>query len=89
MCSSDLEAIELANGTRYGLAGYVQTQDVSRAIRVASALDAGTVGVNGGGAPAGPGAPFGGVKESGYGREGGLAGLLEFVRVKNVMIDLT
>ena len=87
--SDEEEAIEIANGTRYGLAGYVQTREVSRAIRVASALDAGSIGVNGGGAPAGPGAPFGGVKESGYGREGGLGGLLEFVRVKNVMIDLT
>jgi aldehyde dehydrogenase (NAD+) len=62
---------------------------VSRAIRVASALDAGNIEVNGGGAPAGPGAPLGGIKESGYGREGGLAGLLEFVQIKNVIVDLT
>jgi aldehyde dehydrogenase (NAD+) len=87
--SGEDEAIEIANGTRHGLAGYVQTRDISRAIRVVSALDAGNIGVNGGGAPAGAGAPFGGIKERGYGREGGLASLLEFVRSKNVMVDLT
>ena len=87
--SDEDEAIQIANDSRYGLAGCVQTQDVSRALRMASALDAGSIGVNGGGAPGPAGAPFGGVKESGYGREGGLGGLLEFVRVKNVMIDIS
>jgi aldehyde dehydrogenase (NAD+) len=81
------EAVAMANATTYGLAGYVHTRDVSRALRMASALEAGNIGVNGGDAPAGPGAPFGGVKESGYGREGGLNGLLEFVNVKNVLIE--
>jgi aldehyde dehydrogenase (NAD+) len=82
------EAVALANDTEYGLAAYVHTRDLSRAIRVASALDAGNVGVNGGGAMGGPEAPFGGFKQSGYGREGGKAGVLEFVRLKNVMVDL-
>ena len=86
--TDEAHAIEIANGTEFGLAGYVHTQNLSRAHRVAGALDAGNIGVNGGGAPAGPSAPFGGVKQSGYGREGGLAGVLEFTRLKNVEIKL-
>ena len=86
--SDEDEAVALANDTEYGLAAYVHTRDLSRAIRVASALDAGNVGVNGGGAMGGPEAPFGGFKQSGYGREGGKAGVLEFIRLKNVMVDL-
>ena len=84
----ETQAIEIANDTEYGLAGYIHTRDLGRAHRVAAALDAGNIGVNGGGAPAGPHAPFGGVKQSGYGREGGLAGVLEFTRSKNVQIQL-
>jgi aldehyde dehydrogenase (NAD+) len=86
--SDEDEAIALANDIEYGLAAYVHTRDLSRAIRVAGALDAGNLGVNGGGAMGGPEAPFGGVKQSGYGREGGKAGVLEFIRLKNVMVDL-
>lgn len=82
------EAVALANASRYGLAGYVHTGDLDRALRVASALEVGNVGVNGAGAPAGPFAPFGGVKQSGYGRVGGLAGLHEFLRTKNVLIPI-
>jgi aldehyde dehydrogenase (NAD+) len=83
------EAIAIANGTAYGLAAYVHTSDVTRAHRVASQLDVGNVAVNNTGpASAGPGVPFGGVKASGYGRQGGRAGLLEFVRTKNVTIDM-
>jgi aldehyde dehydrogenase (NAD+) len=80
------EAVAIANAGRYGLAGYVHTGDVHRALRLASALEVGNVGVNGAGAPAGAFAPFGGVKQSGYGKVGGLAGLLEFSRVKNVLM---
>ena len=80
-------AIALANGTRYGLAGYVWTADLARAHRVAHRLDAGYVSVNGmAGLP--PGAPFGGWKASGHGTEGGRAGLREYLRVKNVHVQL-
>jgi aldehyde dehydrogenase (NAD+) len=55
---------------------------------MAHRLDAGSVGINGGGVPAGPGAPFGGRKQSGFGVEGGLAGVREFLRYKNVEVLL-
>ncbi|WP_051570947.1 aldehyde dehydrogenase family protein [Cryptosporangium arvum] len=81
------EAVALANSVRYGLAGYVHTTDLSRAHRVAAALDAGYVSLNGFAAlPAG--APFGGFGRSGYGKEGGRDGLAEFVRTKNVYLPL-
>lgn len=86
--STESDAVRLANLSEYGLAGYVHTRDTSRAIRVASQLDVGNVGINGGGAPAGAFAPFGGVKQSGYGKVGGLAGLLQFSRVKNVLLNV-
>jgi aldehyde dehydrogenase (NAD+) len=82
------EAIELANATPYGLAGHVQTTNLARAHRVAAALDVGNVAINGGLVNAGPLAPFGGVKDSGYGKEGGRAGIEEYSRVKNVNINL-
>jgi acyl-CoA reductase-like NAD-dependent aldehyde dehydrogenase len=81
------EAIELANGTRYGLAGYVWTTDLRRAHRVAAALNAGYVSVNGM-ASLPPGAPFGGLGASGHGVEGGRWGIEEFVRPKNVYVSL-
>jgi aldehyde dehydrogenase (NAD+) len=85
--SDEDEAIALANATRYGLAGYVHTSDLRRAHRVAAALDAGYVSLNGFAAlPAS--APFGGFALSGYGKEGGRAGLDEFVRTKNVYLPL-
>ena len=84
---TDDEAVAIANGTTYGLAGYVHTADLRRAHRVAAALEVGNVWVNGGfGIPAG--APFGGVKRSGHGRLGGRAGIAEFTRPKNVWIAL-
>lgn len=86
--ADDDEAIALANGTRYGLAAYLYTNDLTRAHRLAAKLDAGNVVVNGGVACAGPYGSFGGVKDSGYGRQGGLAGLMEFVTTKNVSIGL-
>ncbi|CAN7384718.1 aldehyde dehydrogenase family protein [Pararhizobium sp. LjRoot238] len=76
------DAIELANDTNYGLAAYVQTGDPKRAERVASRLRAGMVHINGG--PHRYGSPFGGYKQSGNGREGGLFGLEDFLEVKTV-----
>ena len=82
-------AIEMANATQYGLAAYLWTRDVSRAIRVAEALDYGIVGVNDGLPTAmAPQAPFGGMKDSGIGREGGRWGLEEYLEVKLVSIGL-
>jgi aldehyde dehydrogenase (NAD+) len=85
---TETEAVDLANDSSYGLAGYVHTRDIDKALRTARALETGNVGINGGGAPAGAFAPFGGVKQSGYGKVGGLAGLMEYVRVKNVMLNI-
>lgn len=76
------EAIEIANDTPYGLAAYVQTGDAARAERVAARLRAGMVHVNGAGHQYG--SPFGGYKQSGNGREGGLPGLEEFLELKTL-----
>ncbi len=76
------EAIALANDTPYGLAAYIQTGDKARAERVAARLRAGMVHINGG--PHRYGSPFGGYKQSGNGREGGLLGLEDFLEVKTV-----
>jgi aldehyde dehydrogenase (NAD+) len=84
---SEEHAVEMANATRFGLAGYVWTEDLRRAHRVADALEAGYVSVNSMAALP-PAAPFGGWKESGHGTEGGQAGLVEFLRVKNVHVQL-
>jgi succinate-semialdehyde dehydrogenase/glutarate-semialdehyde dehydrogenase len=71
------QVMDSANSTEYGLAAYVFTADEDRAERLAAGLQFGHVGVNTGAGPR-PEAPFGGMKHSGYGREGGLEGLLEF-----------
>jgi|TARA_Y100001968_G_scaffold63629_1_gene54414 succinate-semialdehyde dehydrogenase/glutarate-semialdehyde dehydrogenase len=73
----DAEAIALANATEYGLASYFYSQNISRIHRVADALQFGMVGINEG-AISNPAAPFGGVKESGYGREGSKYGLDDY-----------
>ena len=76
------EAVEIANDTVYGLTNYVQTQDGERANRMARKLRSGMVEMNG--KPRSPGAPFGGMKQSGNGREGGVWGIEDFLEVKAV-----
>lgn len=85
--SSEAEAVTTANGTRFGLGGFVFTSDLDRAHRVAAALQVGWVGINAF-PPMPANAPFGGVKQSGFGREGGLEGLLEFTRSKNIYMQV-
>ena len=80
------EAIALANGTEYGLVSYLYTGDLRRALQVAEALEAGMVGINRG-VVSDPAAPFGGVKQSGLGREGAHDGLLEFTETKYIAVD--
>jgi aldehyde dehydrogenase (NAD+) len=81
------DVIAKANDSEFGLGAYVHTADVSRAYRMATQLDAGLVVANG---PAGlsPTSPFGGFKQSGYGREGGRQGLEEYLRVKNILLGI-
>ena len=81
------EAISLANDTKYGLAGFVATNDLMRAHRVAAQIEAGLILVN---QPAGPpaAAPAGGYKQSGFGRIGGIEGIREFTQTKSVRIPL-
>ena len=76
------EAVQLANDTVYGLTNYVQTQDGARLNRMARSLRSGMVEMNG--MSRGAGAPFGGMKQSGNGREGGTWGLEDFLEVKAV-----
>jgi succinate-semialdehyde dehydrogenase/glutarate-semialdehyde dehydrogenase len=78
---TEAEAVSLANDTPFGLAAYFYTQDVARVWRVAEALESGIVGINEG-ALAAEAAPFGGVKESGYGREGSRHGLDDYMHIK-------
>jgi len=85
---SEEEAIALANGTDYGLGAYIHTSDLRRAHHVASKVQAGMVQVNASGEGMQPFAPFGGYKQSGFGRLGGEQGLLEFLQVKNVWMNL-
>jgi succinate-semialdehyde dehydrogenase/glutarate-semialdehyde dehydrogenase len=77
----ETEVIALANDTPYGLAAYFYTRDITRVWRVADALESGVVGINEG-ALAAEAAPFGGVKESGYGREGSRHGLDDYMHIK-------
>ena len=82
---SEEEAIALANDTPYGLVSYAYTRDLSRGLRVGEALEAGMVGLNLG-VVSNPAAPFGGIKESGLGREGGFLGIEEFLETKYIGI---
>jgi succinate-semialdehyde dehydrogenase/glutarate-semialdehyde dehydrogenase len=83
--SSDEEALTMANDTEYGLVAYVFTQDTGRALRIAEGLETGMVGLNQG-VVSNPAAPFGGVKHSGFGREGGSEGIEEYLETKYVGI---
>jgi len=85
--SSDEEAIELANATEFGLISYVYSADLKRAIKVAEALESGMVAINKG-VISDPAAPFGGVKQSGLGREGGFAGIEEFLETKYIGVEI-
>ncbi len=84
--ASDDEAVALANDTIYGLAAYVYSGDLARAMRISEAIEYGMVGVNRG-LISDPAAPFGGVKQSGVGREGAHEGLLEFLETKYIAAD--
>ncbi len=84
---SEEDAIARANDTEYGLVAYVFTRDIKRAIRVCEGLHTGMVGLNQG-MVSNAGAPFGGVKQSGIGREGGTEGIEEFLETKYVAVNL-
>ncbi len=79
------QGIAAANDTEYGLAAYIYTESLDRALRVAESIEAGMVGVNRG-VISDPAAPFGGVKESGFGREGGFEGIDEYLDVKYIAL---
>jgi succinate-semialdehyde dehydrogenase/glutarate-semialdehyde dehydrogenase len=77
------EAVELANTTEYGLVAYVYTSDLARGMRVSERVEAGMIGLNRG-LVSDPAAPFGGVKQSGIGREGGHEGVLDYTESKYI-----
>ncbi|MGZ5363653.1 MAG: aldehyde dehydrogenase family protein, partial [Mycobacterium sp.] len=79
------DGVAAANNTEYGLAAYIYTQSLDRALRVSEAIESGMVGVNRG-VISDPAAPFGGVKESGFGREGGSEGIEEYLDVKYIAL---
>jgi succinate-semialdehyde dehydrogenase / glutarate-semialdehyde dehydrogenase len=83
--STEEEALRAANRTPYGLVAYLYTRDLSRALRVAEGLQTGMVGLNQG-IVSNPAAPFGGVKQSGFGREGGFEGIEEYLETKYVAV---
>jgi succinate-semialdehyde dehydrogenase/glutarate-semialdehyde dehydrogenase len=85
--SSDEQAIELANATEFGLIAYVYSSDLKRAMKVAEALESGMVAINKG-VISDPAAPFGGFKQSGLGREGGFAGIEEFLETKYIGVEI-
>ena len=84
---SEEEAIAAANDTEYGLVAYVFTRDLKRALRVCEGLETGMIGLNQG-MVSNAGAPFGGVKQSGIGREGGNEGIDEYLETKYVAVNL-
>ena len=84
--TDEADAIAAANDTEHGLVAYVFSRDLRRAMRVAEAIETGMVGLNRG-VVSDPAAPFGGVKQSGIGREGGHHGLREFLEPKYFSFD--
>ncbi|MEO8827373.1 NAD-dependent succinate-semialdehyde dehydrogenase [Lapillicoccus sp.] len=85
--TDESDAVRMANDTEFGLVAYLFTADLARALRVSEALEYGMVGVNQG-VVSNPAAPFGGVKQSGFGREGGFEGIAEYLETKYVGIAL-
>jgi len=85
--TSDEEAISLANATEFGLIAYVYSADLKRAMKVAESLESGMVAINKG-VISDPAAPFGGFKQSGLGREGGFAGIEEFLETKYIGVEV-
>jgi succinate-semialdehyde dehydrogenase/glutarate-semialdehyde dehydrogenase len=85
--STEQEALDAANSSEFGLVAYVFTRDFSRAIRVLEGLEVGMAGLNKG-LVSNPAAPFGGVKQSGFGREGGFEGIEEYLETKYIGIDI-
>ena len=85
--TSDDEAISLANATEFGLIAYVYSADLKRAMKVAQSLESGMVAINKG-VISDPAAPFGGFKQSGLGREGGFAGIEEFLETKYIGVEI-
>jgi succinate-semialdehyde dehydrogenase/glutarate-semialdehyde dehydrogenase len=84
---SEEAAVAAANDTEFGLVAYVYTRDIKRALRVCEGLETGMIGLNQG-MVSNAGAPFGGVKQSGIGREGGNEGIHEFLETKYVAVNL-
>jgi succinate-semialdehyde dehydrogenase/glutarate-semialdehyde dehydrogenase len=84
---TDAEGIALANDTEFGLISYVFSSDLARAIRTAEAMESGMVAINKG-VISDPAAPFGGVKQSGLGREGGFDGIHEFLQTKYIGVQI-
>jgi len=85
--ADDDEAVAMANDTEYGLVAYMFTTDLDRAFRVMERLETGMVGLNQG-MVSNAGAPFGGVKQSGFGREGGPEGMAEYLETKYVAMNV-
>jgi len=85
--SSDEQALAAANRTEYGLVAYVYTRDLDRAFRVCEGIESGMIGLNQG-VVSNPAAPFGGVKQSGFGREGGFEGVGEYLETKYVALGV-
>jgi succinate-semialdehyde dehydrogenase/glutarate-semialdehyde dehydrogenase len=85
--TTEQEGIDLANKSPYGLSGYAFTRDIGRVFRVAETLEAGIIGINDG-VPTATQGPFGGMKQSGWGRELGIEGMDAFLETKHISIQI-